>query len=96
MLDQSIAQLFMSRFIMYSFPTFQFVREAYNWRDIARRTEVVYDRIMSRESRRRDLGERLARLWDRGRLAGPLMAVFFLLCHYWIKALDFLDDFGRT
>ena len=81
---------------MYSFPTFQFVREAYNWRDIARRTEVVYDRIMSRESRRRDLGERLARLWDRGRLAGPLMAVFFLLCHYWIKALDYFDDFGRT
>ena len=27
----------------------------------------------------------------RGRLAGPLMAVFFLLCHYWIKALDYFD-----
>ena len=75
------------------------MREAYNWRDIAQRTEVVYDRIMSQGGkgrRRRDLGERLARLWERGRLAGPLMAVFFLLCHYWIKMLDYMDDFGRT
>ena len=48
------------------------MRSAYNWSDIAQRTEAVYDRIMSqRDEGRADLGERLANLWDREHLHLP-------------------------
>ena len=48
------------------------MRSAYNWSDIAHRTEAVYDRIMSqRDEGRADLGERLANLWDREHLHLP-------------------------
>ncbi len=66
----------------------EFVRSAYNWEDIAKRTEVVYNRIMAQE-RRKDLAQKVTNLWDRGSLAGPLMAVLYLFCHYWIRILDF-------
>lgn len=69
----------------------EFVRAAYNWKDIAERTEVVYDRIMS-QKKRTDLADKVANLWDRGRFAGPMMAVLFLLCHYWIMVLDYFDS----
>ena len=48
------------------------MRSAYNWSDIAQRTEAVYDRIMSqRDEGRADLGQRLANLWDREHLLLP-------------------------
>lgn len=65
-----------------------FVRQAYNWRDIARRTEIVYDSVVAAPSP--TLGRRVRNMWERGRLAGPMMACLLLFCHYWIIALDWL------
>ena len=69
---------------------YEFAREAYNWRDIAERTIVVYDRIVARQGEK-TLERKVRRLWESGRLAGPLMACLFLFCHYWILVLDWLS-----
>ncbi len=68
----------------------KFVRGAYNWRDVAERTKVVYREVVERRGSQ-TLARRVHNLWERGRLAGPLMAVLFLFCHYWIRILDYLD-----
>lgn len=65
----------------------KFVKDAYNWRDIASRTELVYTTIASLE--RKPLEKKVRNLWERGQVAGPLMAVLYLFCHYWIVMLDF-------
>ena len=64
-----------------------FVKNNYDWRDVAERTEIVYDRIMTDD--RKYLAKRVRNLWECGRLAGPLMAVLYLFCHYWILIMDF-------
>lgn len=64
-----------------------FVRETYDWRNVAERTEIVYDAIMN--DAKKQLPRRVRNLWECGRLAGPLMAVLYLFCHYWILLLDF-------
>ena len=66
-----------------------FVRHAYDWRDIARRTEIVYDSVIAAPSP--SLSRQVRNLWERGRVAGPLMACLFLFCHYWIMVLDWLQ-----
>lgn len=63
-----------------------FVRKTYDWRNVAERTEIVYNRIM--DDPKKQLPRRVRNLWERGRLAGPLMAVLYLFCHYWILLLD--------
>ena len=65
-----------------------FVREAYNWRDIARRTEIVYNSVIADPNL--SLGRRVRNMWERGRMAGPAMACLLLFCHYWIIVLDWL------
>ena len=64
----------------------EFVRKTYDWRNVAERTEIVYDRIMA--DNRKDLAKCIRNLWECGRLAGPLMAVLYLFCHYWILVMD--------
>jgi len=68
----------------------EFVRRAYNWQDVAERTEVVYRRALARDGG--DLAAKTRRLWEKGRVAGPLMAAIFLFCYYWIKLLDFWNS----
>ncbi len=68
----------------------RFVREHYDWRDVTKRTQVVYDAIMSEE--RRDLAKSVRNLWECGSLAGPLMAVLYLFCHYWILVMDYIGS----
>lgn len=64
-----------------------FVRRSYNWRNIAERTERVYDRIMAADPA--PLGRKLRRLWEKGAVAGPIMAMLMLFCHYWVIVLDY-------
>ncbi|XP_059080411.1 phosphatidylinositol N-acetylglucosaminyltransferase subunit A-like [Tigriopus californicus] len=64
----------------------EFVSRAYNWRDVAERTEIVYDRLMREKPA--TLARKVRNLWETGRVAGPLMAMLFLFCHYWIMLLD--------
>ena len=68
-----------------------FVRKTYNWRDVAKRTEIVYDKIpldrAAKDTNKR-LGKNVRRLWECGRLGGPVFAVLYLFCHYWICFLD--------
>eukprot|EP00095_Tigriopus_kingsejongensis_P003802 maker-scaffold1359_size45765-snap-gene-0.8 protein:Tk03802 transcript:maker-scaffold1359_size45765-snap-gene-0.8-mRNA-1 annotation:"n-acetylglucosaminyl-phosphatidylinositol biosynthetic protein" len=66
----------------------EFVTNAYNWRDVAERTEIVYERTT--QERPPTLARKVRRLWERGRVGGPLMAMLFLFCHYWILLLDYL------
>ena len=70
----------------------QFIRDTYNWRDVARRTETVYDKIPldygGTYKTDKTIEHKLRNLWECGRLAGPMMATFFLFCHYWILLLD--------
>ena len=65
----------------------KFVAGAYDWLDITRRTQIVYKKSFSEKW---TLEVKLVRLWDRGSVAGPLMACLFLFCHYWIIILDYL------
>lgn len=65
-----------------------FVKKTYDWRNVAQRTEIVYDLITNAEEKK-DLARKVRNLWERGRLAGPLMAVLFLFCHYWILVMDY-------
>ena len=64
-----------------------FVRDSYDWRDVAMRTEKVYKCIL--EEGPKPLQEKVANLWRRGSVAGPTMAVVFLFCYYWILFLNF-------
>ena len=65
-----------------------FVSHAYNWRRVAERTEAVYTRVASRKIV--PLRRRVRRLWEAGRVAGPVMACVYLLCHYFILFLAWL------
>jgi phosphatidylinositol glycan class A protein len=67
----------------------QFVKNTYDWRNVAERTEIVYQALMSDE--RKKLQTKVRNLWEFGTVAGPFMAVLFLFCHYWILILDFLN-----
>jgi len=76
-----------------------FIRKTYTWRDVARRTEVVYNQTANRRclhnhrrNRPPSLSRRVRNLWECGRLAGPLMAMLYLFCHYWILLLDTCFD----
>lgn len=66
-----------------------FVSRAYNWRDVAQRTEIVYDQLMREKPT--SLARKVRNLWESGRVAGPLMAMLFLFCHYWILFLDIVS-----
>jgi phosphatidylinositol glycan class A protein len=69
-----------------------FTKEAYNWHNVAERTELVYSGIVSdRAPAKSTLARKVRNLWERGRVAGPMMAVLFLFCHYWILILDRLS-----
>jgi phosphatidylinositol glycan class A protein len=71
-----------------------FVRKTYNWRDVAKRTEIVYDKIaLDRAEKLGDIRiqRNVRRLWECGRLGGPIFAVFYLFCHYWILLLNTLN-----
>merc|ERR1719244_1864895 len=64
----------------------KFVAAAYNWRDVAGRTEVVYQTVLGRE--RPSLARRVRNMWEASTMAGPIMAMLYLLCHYFILLLD--------
>lgn len=68
----------------------QFVKRTYDWRNVAQRTEIVYQSIMEDEKAKR-LPRRVRNLWECGKMAGPLMAVVYLFCHYWIVLMDFFN-----
>ena len=65
-----------------------FVSHAYNWRRVAERTEAVYARVAAKSIV--PLRRRVRRLWEAGRVAGPVMACVYLLCHYFILLLSWL------
>jgi hypothetical protein len=56
---------------------------------VASRTEVVYNSIVA--SKPKTFHKKVRNLWECGRMAGPLMAVLFLFCHYWIIVLNFFN-----
>jgi len=65
----------------------EFVKKAYNWRQVAARTENVYREI--RHGRPRPtLARKVRNLWERGPVAGPFMAMLYLACHYFILVLN--------
>ncbi len=64
-----------------------FVRESYSWTEVAARTERVYELITANRTPP-TLARRVRNLWERGRVAGPMMAALYLFCHYLIKILD--------
>jgi len=64
----------------------KFVAAAYNWRDVAARTELVYQTVLGRE--RPTLARRVRNMWEASTMAGPIMAMLYLLCHYFILLLD--------
>ena len=66
----------------------KFVAAAYNWRDVAARTEVVYKTVLGRE--RPTLAKRVRNMWEASTMAGPIMAMLYLFCHYFILLLDHL------
>ena len=71
-----------------------FVRKTYNWRDVAKRTEIVYDKIpldRADKGTNKRLARNIRRLWECGRLGGPVIAVLSLFCHYWICLLEKLN-----
>lgn len=65
-----------------------FVKNAYNWRDVAKRTEAVYKDICKRKTP--TLAKKVRNLWECGPIAGPLMAMLYLMCHYFIIVLDWI------
>ena len=66
----------------------EFVTRAYNWRNVAARTEIVYERVTSEAEP--SLGRRLRNLWECGEVAGPLMAMVYLAAHYFILLLNWM------
>ena len=66
----------------------EFVSRAYNWRNVAARTETVYERVTSEAAP--SLGRRLRNLWECGQVAGPLMAMVYLAAHYFILLLNWM------
>ena len=66
----------------------EFVTRAYNWRNVAARTEAVYERVTSEAEP--SLGRRLRNLWECGEVAGPLMAMVYLAAHYFILLLNWM------
>jgi len=67
----------------------QFVQQAYNWRDVAHRTEKVYTVVTARKTP--DFQRKVRNLWDCGSMAGPVMSVLFVFCHYWCLLLSWLS-----
>lgn len=65
------------------------VRNTYNWRHVATRTEAVYQGITS--SKPKTLQKKVRNLWESGRVAGPCVALLFLFCHYWIIVMSFFN-----
>ena len=65
------------------------MKRTYDWRNVAERTEVVYDSIMGSQSK--SLARRVRNHWERGRIAGPLIAILYLFCHYWIIVMTFFE-----
>jgi len=63
-----------------------FVSAAYNWRDVAARTEAVYQAVLCKE--RPSLATRVRNMWEGSIMAGPIMAILYLFCHYFILFLD--------
>ena len=64
----------------------EFIKKTYTWRDVSRRTEIVYNQTKCLQPK--PLGRRVRNLWECGRLAGPIFATLYLFCHYWIIFLD--------
>jgi len=64
----------------------EFVKNAYNWRDVARRTRDVYTNICRRPAP--TLAKKVRNLWECGPIAGPLVAMLYLFCHYFLLVLD--------
>ena len=66
----------------------EFIKKNYTWRDVSRRTEIVYNQTKCLQPK--PLARRVRNLWECGRLAGPIFATLYLFCHYWIIVLDSL------
>ena len=70
----------------------QFVSRAYNWRNVAGRTEAVYNKVRSRPPA--DLSRRVTNMWDCGVVSGPFMAVVYLAAHYFVIFLNWKKPIG--
>ena len=64
----------------------QFVSRAYNWAGVARRTEAVYENVISLPPS--PLSRRVTNMWDCGPVAGPLMAMVYLAAHHFLNFLN--------
>ena len=62
------------------------VRTMYSWRDVARRTEIVYNRIV--DSAPVPLVERLRRYYGCGLFAGKLNCCAVATNHLWLRVLE--------
>jgi len=67
----------------------RFVGRAYNWTNVAARTELVYTAIT--QTKQQSLQRKVRRLWESGRMAGPLMSMLYLMCHFWCLLLNWLS-----
>jgi len=67
----------------------RFVRSAYCWRNVAGRTENVYNTIKTRQTP--TLAKKVRNLWECGPMAGPMMAMIYLACNYVILFLNWFS-----
>ncbi|XP_023335323.1 N-acetylglucosaminyl-phosphatidylinositol biosynthetic protein isoform X2 [Eurytemora carolleeae] len=71
----------------------EFVRTSYCWRDVARRTEVVYQSVST--GLKPSLARKVRNLWDCGPMAGPFMAVLYLALHYLLLLINWVSPIKR-
>ena len=70
----------------------QFVSRAYNWRNVAGRTEAVYNNVRSLPPS--ELSRRVTNMWDCGTVSGPFMAMVYLAAHYFLIFLNWKKPIG--
>ncbi len=81
--------------VISSFEAHAKVKDYYQWDDIAKRTQKVYDSVINDPVE--DLGERLHKLWLCGTVSGALFIVIAVVEHFlsllfsWLVPIDSID-----
>ena len=72
------------------------IEEMYNWRDIARRTEIVYNRVMEKNDHTQNgIGEKLIKFRRCGYLGYYFMAFIYLIDFILISILEILNPAAK-
>nr|CAG4634752.1 EOG090X0515 [Alona affinis] len=66
----------------------QFIHRAYNWVDIAERTQRVYDNVKNQPAQ--SAGQLFRKYRRCGPVAGPFFVLLFSFCHFLLRIVDWL------